>query len=317
MSASSSRMHVFLDALSSNNNQQQQNRSLENAVMESSLRVVSRKYRRQLNILKPMAEVMLQETAANPGAAALRRMLAFRKSLGAFEASVAAVRSAVSEVLSQRQDLLGLCLSNPESCEEMELLLEAYNADLKEILLELSKMKEQIEDTNDFISMHLDSMRNKIMRMGLFMEMGTLSAGAGALIAGMFGMNLTSGFESHPEAFYVAVGGIFVLAGGLFGVFSRRFAAMNRDYSGAKGYLALKHFFMYVENLEEAVQRSQGGQGLREDEFRQLLEPLIDVHLTREEVGAIFKVLDENRDGILNVEDLSAALSHDKTSFRE
>ena len=50
------------------------------------------------------------------------------------------------------------------------------------------------------------------------------------------------------------------------------------------------------------------GKGLDRKEFRELLEPLIDVQLTEEEVNAIFKLLDENRDGTLDVEDLSRAL---------
>ena len=33
-------------------------------------------------------------------------------------------------------------------------------------------MKDQIEDTNDFINMHLNTIRNRLINMALFMEMG-------------------------------------------------------------------------------------------------------------------------------------------------
>ncbi len=304
-----SQMHVFLEALGDRSGQK-----FEAAVLEAAVSTVSRKYRRQLNLLRPMMDVMLHETTSSPSADALRRMLAFRKSLGAFETNVVSVRGALRGLLAEEQDLAGLCLSVPpstlacaEMMEELELILEAYNADLKEVELELAAMKEQIEDTNDFIKMHLDTTRNRIIKLSLFMEMGTLSVGAGALLAGVFGMNLLHTMESHPYAFFAVTGGIFTVVGSLFGAFARRFFALSKDYSSAKSYQTLKNFFQYVENVESALQASEG-KGLDRKEFRELLEPLIDVQLTEEEVNAIFKLLDENRDGTLDVEDLSRAL---------
>ena len=64
------------------------------------------------------------------------------------------------------------------------MLLEAYCAHLDEIVAEVEGMKEMIEDTNQFISAHLDSVRNKMIRLSLFMEMGALALGSGAVIAG-------------------------------------------------------------------------------------------------------------------------------------
>ncbi len=304
-----SQMHIFLDALTDTTEQK-----FEATVLEVALSTVSKKYRRQLNLLRPMLDVLLQETTANPSAAALRRMLAFRKSLGAFEINVVSARSAVKEVLAEEEDLAGLCLSAPlnteassEMTEELELLFEAYNADLKEVEQELAMMKEQIEDTNDFIKIHLDTIRNHIIKLSLFMDMGTLSVGGGALLTGIFGMNLLNSLESHPSAFLITGGGVVCIVGSLFSMFSLRFFALRRDYSSAKSYQALKHFFQYVENVENAVQMSEG-KGLDRTEFRHLLEPLIDVQLTKAEVDTIFKLLDNNRDGTLDSTDLSKAL---------
>ena len=78
-------------------------------------------------------------------------------------------------------------------------------------------MQDTIEDTNQFISAHLDSVRNKMLRfafeifdfstihpnvkfrMSLMMEMGALALGSGAVVGGVFGMNLVSGLEEHPQ----------------------------------------------------------------------------------------------------------------------
>ena len=83
------------------------------------------------------------------------------------------VRSAVSEILNVEEDLVGLLLNGDTSTagkEEVELLMEAYNSDLKEIQYELANIRNTIEDTNDFINIHLNSIRNRIIKMSLFME---------------------------------------------------------------------------------------------------------------------------------------------------
>ena len=64
--------------------------------METALHSVTDKFKRHLNLLKPVLELLLRETSANPSASMLRRMLAFRKSLAAFEMSVTQVRRCTS-----------------------------------------------------------------------------------------------------------------------------------------------------------------------------------------------------------------------------
>ena len=84
-------------------------------------------------------------------------------------------------MMSNDEDMVGLYLTNPKrnvnDHEELELLLESYFADFEEIEAEIKTFKEMIEDTNQFISAHLDSVRNKMIRLSLFMEMGALALG--------------------------------------------------------------------------------------------------------------------------------------------
>lgn len=75
--------------------------------------------------------------------------------------------------------------------EEVELLLEAYAADLNQISSEVSRMKAALDDTDDFVDTHLSTMRNKIIRLSLFMDMGMFSLGFAALAAGNFTQSST------------------------------------------------------------------------------------------------------------------------------
>ena len=60
------------------------------------------------------------------------------------------------------------------------------------------------------------SLRNKMIRLGLFMEMGAVALGSGAVVGGVFGMNLTHGLEEHPAAFMVTLGGISLVMTTIF-----------------------------------------------------------------------------------------------------
>ena len=42
-------------------------------------------------------------------------------------------------------------------------------------------------------------------RMSLMMEMGALALGSGAVVGGVFGMNLVSGLEEHPQGEFKAL----------------------------------------------------------------------------------------------------------------
>jgi len=52
----------------------------------------------------------------------------------------------------------------------------------------------------------LDSGRNALLALDIKVSMATLGVGAGAMMAGLFGMNLTSGLEQTPYAFIAVTG---------------------------------------------------------------------------------------------------------------
>ena len=77
----------------------------------------------------------------------------------------------------------------------MELLLGSYSADLGAIDTEIKIFIDKIQDTDQYISAHLDSVRNEIIKMSLFIEVGGLIMAFGAVMGGIFGMNLKNHIE--------------------------------------------------------------------------------------------------------------------------
>merc|ERR1719430_2852990 len=116
----------------------------------------------------------------------------------------------IRNLLGDDADMLSLYLTHPDrqpgQQEEVELLLGSYSADLDEIETEIQIFVDMIEDTDQFISAHLDSVRNEIIKMSLFIEIGGLIMGFGAVVSGIFGMNLTNKMEEAPWAFLIVVG---------------------------------------------------------------------------------------------------------------
>lgn len=279
-----------------------ENVEFEQKVLESALSVTVSKFERHIRLVKPAVDLLLQQIAADPNSAMLRRMLAVKKSLGDFETNVTNVSKVIQALLSNDNDMAGLYLTNKErkvdQHEEVELLLEFYLADLDEIHSQIKIIKEMIEDTNQFIGAHLDSLRNRMIRMSLFMEMGTLSIGSGALIAGIFGMNLTHGLEADPVAFYVTCGGISTVVLVILTKFRARYKQLWADKSSAHSFKVLKNFLTYVDDLEDLV--SSTNKEITEKEFKEVLDKLTGDKVPAEEAEFIFQMFDRNKDRKLN-----------------
>ena len=65
----------------------------------------------------------------------------------------------------------------------------------------LSELRDAIEDTEDLAEIYLDSQRNQLIKIDIIISNGMLSVGIFSMVAGTFGMNLRTGWESQPRAF--------------------------------------------------------------------------------------------------------------------
>ena len=73
---------------------------------------------------------------------------------------------------------------------------------------------------------------------------------------------------------------------------------LNYDTSSAQSFKALKSFFTYVDDLEHIVNKKR----LDEKEFREALNQLTGLQVSAEESEFIFRMLDANKDGLINTE---------------
>ncbi|ESR40975.1 hypothetical protein CICLE_v10027569mg, partial [Citrus x clementina] len=74
--------------------------------------------------------------------------------------------------------------------EELEMLLEAYFAQIDGILQKLSDMSEYVDDTEDCINIMLDDTQNQLLQMGVLLSAANMILNAGIVVVGLFGMNI-------------------------------------------------------------------------------------------------------------------------------
>ena len=210
----------------------------------------------------------------------LKRLLAVKKSLAEFEQNVELVRRTVWNILSDDEAMINLYLTNTDiqvgEQEEVELLLTSIVADLDEILTEIKILIDMIEDTDQFISAHLDSVRNEIIKMSLFIEIGALVMAVGAVVSGVFGMNLTNTLEENPYAFIIVCCGIIFTMLAMFAGFTTKYFQLKADTTSAQSFTLLKNFFTYVDDLEDNL----FNKGLEKPEFKETVEKITGLKIT-------------------------------------
>jgi len=89
--------------------------------------------------------------------------------------------------------------------EQLELLLESFAKQVEEIVSEVdttvvcqgnsdegqSLRQANMQSTQEIAELMLDSGRNALLALEVKISIGTLGVGTGALVAGMFGMNVS------------------------------------------------------------------------------------------------------------------------------
>ncbi|KAL8137069.1 hypothetical protein V2J09_003070 [Rumex salicifolius] len=89
-----------------------------------------------------------------------------------------------------------------ENIEELEMLLEAYFVVIDSTLNKLTSLKEYIEDTEDFINIQLDTVRNQLIQFELLLTTATFVVAIFGVVAGVFGMNFPITMFDYASGFH-------------------------------------------------------------------------------------------------------------------
>ncbi|KAM3572835.1 hypothetical protein VYU27_005194 [Nannochloropsis oceanica] len=94
----------------------------------------------------------------------------------------------------EQQQLISTWLPlEAEDNDEAEILLESFLGDFNELIIKWELVKEDMQNTENYVTVKLDMARNKLLTIGTLFALVNLCFAFGALVSGIFGMNLYNG----------------------------------------------------------------------------------------------------------------------------
>jgi len=182
--------------------------------------------------------------------ARLTELLQLKNKIDNLEANCVEFAGALSEIVRNDEDMSAMLLDGYHIVEDsssekqrmgnnnfrssindrtiqVELLFEDYLLQIEEIISSLRAVQSNVRNTEEVVDIELDLVRNNIMKFELLLEMTSLAVGCGALITGLFGMNLVSHLEEHNLMFYYTSAFIVAIMGGLAYVALNKMSSLN------------------------------------------------------------------------------------------
>ncbi|KAG8755404.1 magnesium ion transporter, partial [Ceratobasidium sp. 423] len=218
-----SRLHsVFLYHLEHNLKQKSTPLPYEFRALESILVSVVSALEAEMVFTRHLVGGLLAELEDDIDRDKFKRLLHYSRRLQSFMNRAKLVQVALEEVLQQDEDMNDMYLTDKkleierklQDHDELEVLLESFDKQVEEIVNEAENTISNVQSTQEIVELILDSNRNALLALDLKVSIGTFGIGVGALVAGLFGMNLQSHLEDDRFAFF-AVSGVAMGVAGL------------------------------------------------------------------------------------------------------
>jgi magnesium transporter len=155
-------------------------------------------------------------------------LLPLKNKIDELRKRVKEVKKSISDILSNDEDMNLMYLMSPKEGKQqlefdasnpflpasqkpddtvdtmsLEMLFENYLNEIEWIASEVEEVIDEITNTEENVVLQLDILRNRILRFELSLSMSSFVVTCGALVTGLFGMNLTSQLETEKHVFYI------------------------------------------------------------------------------------------------------------------
>lgn len=199
-------------------------------VVEAALNSRIQHFEHRLMDLDPHVQDLLKVLPNRLTASILEQLRICKQTLVELGSKAGALRQMLLDMLEDSQEIRRLCIvgrncimnrsSNVECSvplekqiaeeeeEEIEMLLENYLHRCESCHNQAERLLDSAREMEDSIAVNLSSRRLQVSRFELLLQVGTFCLAVGALVSGIFGMNLKSYLEEHVFAFWLTTGGI-------------------------------------------------------------------------------------------------------------
>lgn len=284
-------------------------------------------FHQKVERLKIVVEKVLEDLTNDVNMGGLQRLLPLKRVLTEVEHDISDTHEAIEQVLESDDALTALLLedsenpttssgtgSQPEQDQGRDKLRRAaadiiltYQRQVDDAGGVVEELRKGIDSAQEVWELTLDTTRNQIIRMNLFISMATLSFSLATVPASFFGMNLISGLEASPNAFYIILGAtsassVFVGLGLVF--MFRKFLEGHR----AQDLAALQDLLRHIDDIDEIFQALKSkGSAVSEEELKKLLRSHPSTESMQErEIDLMIRIFDNHRNSQLETREWRA-----------
>lgn len=178
-------------------------------------------------IFRVMEEMRGDASTNIPGDHVQEQLRILKDNVREMESRVQGFVRAMNLILDDEEDMalmnLSRLISNPErfiqpvsqqvlneESDEPELILEVYLQQANGEVNALNLLKGNILNTEELVSLQMDTVRNRLLYINTVVSVITLSITCASLVGSFFGMNLTNHYETDDKAFREVVTGTLV-----------------------------------------------------------------------------------------------------------
>ncbi|XP_058779751.1 magnesium transporter MRS2-11, chloroplastic-like [Vicia villosa] len=226
-------LDTLLPRLNPKNNNGGPSMPFEIEVVEAALLSRIQRLERRLMDLEPRVQALLEALPNRITGDILEQLRISKQTLVELGSKAGALRQMLLDLLEDPNEIRRMCImgrnctlnkgNNNVECsvplekqvadeeeEEIEMLLENYLQRCESCHGQSERLLDSAREMEDSIAVSLSSRRLEVSRVELLLQVGTFCVAVGALVAGIFGMNLKSYLEEHVFAFWLTTSGIIV-----------------------------------------------------------------------------------------------------------
>jgi len=193
-------------------------------VVEAALQETMSQLYAKLEFCEERCRQVSARLRASINPAVLEELRLTKQSLVALDSRAGSVRQVLLDTLDDDDDITDFTISSTavteedkeDEEEEVENLIEYYLQQTETVHNAAEQLLENTRDLEESISVSLSSRRYEVSKLELTLSIATFAAALGALVTGIFGMNLRSCLEESITAFYLTC---FLIVGGIGAIF--------------------------------------------------------------------------------------------------
>jgi magnesium transporter len=189
-------------------------------ILEKIFDAKTEQLKKKIVKIKNTTRGVLAEVQVDFNESGLKKLLGLKKKVSRMEVRLNEIYQAIKEILDEDdnfEEMVSFGQNDDKNRLEVESIFENFIEQIEDDIRAIFRLKEEIEDVEEYIDLKLSSKRTGIVLFDLMATVVTLVLSFLAVIVGLFGVNIRNGMEDSNFAFKVlTVFLIFLFFGLLF-----------------------------------------------------------------------------------------------------